>query len=69
MYVERDTHLERLRKRQTELLEDLDYEYDEDKLRELNIINNRIEVAERRYKNNYITREVISPYRIETVHR
>jgi hypothetical protein len=60
-----NVQLSQLRKRQTELLTALDFAYDSDSIRELNIVNNKIEVTEKRIKGTYFTREAVTPMKIE----
>ncbi|MBV5327224.1 MAG: hypothetical protein JZU65_06220 [Chlorobium sp.] len=56
--------LEKQRNRQAELLKIIEAGYDENAIRDLNVLNNNIQVTERRIKKTFIDNKVISPMHI-----
>ncbi len=62
--TELNIHLEMLRITQAELLATIETGYDEKAIRELNVVNNNIQVTENRIKRTYTTRQSVEPLKI-----
>ena len=56
--------LEKQRARQSKLMEIIELGYNEEAIRELNILNNNIHVTQRRINKTFIEHKVITPMRI-----